>query len=321
MYVVPPEYRDKNSITDSNIPEGEEGITVFSGSHSLGDIVQKDGCVYRSEKDSNTSTPKNKLSTLEWTYLYQVNRYRCFDEYNSTITSYPDRIEYVVDSRYVDTVAFFKLKAQKVIVSVVTDETKTLENAEDGQILDADGNTIITGDNVLFHVEQKTVFRDVYNYTSYVTAQGDYQRTLVLSVFPHNAANLKITIVNEGATAEVGNIVYGRKYDLGLTLADPQPFLEHSNLFEIDRDEETGRIKSTPIVPLEDMTIPVLTETRQLERTNNKLLDLMGKACLWVALERTDRLPNLVVYGFYQRLETPISLNWTQRELIIKGVA
>jgi len=290
-------------ILSCNVPEIEEGITVFvpSSSYELKDEVQMGQDIFKSLKADNQDIPVPKTTTLSWRYLRKTNRHRAFDEYNSTITTYQDKIEYVVESRYIDTIALFKLKATSVKIELFNIDDDTFSNSLSTQEFD-------------------TVERDVHNYTSYITAQGEYQDILVSNLFPYFDTKLRITISNPSKDAEVGNIIYGRKYDLGLTLIDPQPTHELKNLYETTIDEETGTIQQVPILPTESGTISVIIPTNQIDRTKNILKKFMGEAHLWIAIQKNKKLPNLVFYGFYQRITTPIGLQMTTRNIEITGV-
>lgn len=112
---------------------------------------------------------------------------------------------------------------------------------------------------------------------------------------------MKITIT--GTNIEVGNIIYGKKIDLGIVLANNTLVLETGNLIDIEIDTETGNIKQVPIMP-KDLSVPVLIDTKDFERVKNVLDDYLGIACLFIALrEVKNQLPNIALYGFYKILE------------------
>jgi hypothetical protein len=300
-FVVP-----KNTVTilESNIPDEDSNYEQWSSkAYALGAEVQHGEDIFRSLADDNTAEPIAGTLTQYWKYLKKANKWAAFDDKNSTLTSNPLKIEYIVESRYVDYVGFFNATGQNIKVE--------LFNLNDN---------VDTAIPIKLKEEQLT-FRDVYSHASYITAETEYKKTVLMDLFPYFDTKMRITISATSGVVSIGHIIYGTKYVLGKTLASAGLTMDFSNLFDIDIDSETGEFNEVPILPRKDLTIPVLIETKDWERVTTKLTELMGQSCLYVALNEIKGVrPNIAVFGFYKTLRTPISLNHTQYELIIKGV-
>ncbi|PLY08890.1 MAG: hypothetical protein C0625_01650 [Arcobacter sp.] len=292
-------------LLESNIPDAEDGITQFveGTNYDLGVTVQKGEDIFESLIANNTSIPVATTTTIDWEYVRKANKWAAFDSFNSTITTNAEKIEYVVKSRFVDTLAFIKLKALSVTV-------ERFDLADD------------TFSNVLEVQTFQTFKRDVYSVYDMLMADHEYQDTLIVNLFPYFDVKLRISIELPNGIAEVGNMPYGRKKDLGLTLISPAPVHELKNLFDITLDERTGIVKKVPILPIEGGTIPVINNINQIERTKNIFSKLIGKAVLWIAIEKTENIPSLVLFGYYKRITTPRdNLKTITRNIIIEGTA
>ena len=116
MLLVP---KDEIVLLSSNVPSIEDDIEVFdySKTYSLGEIVQKDECIFESVKSENKDVPVANQTSPSWLYKGKVNKLRMFDDYMSTVTKYPEIIcEFRVSD--IDTVAFFNLQAISVKVEL-----------------------------------------------------------------------------------------------------------------------------------------------------------------------------------------------------------
>ena len=297
--------RENVTVLSTNLEKTDDGIDIYDDTvtYNVDKEIQKDGDIYVSLKDNITSLnlPVPGHTTLYWKYKRKVNYLRCFDPMMNTATKNANKIEYIVASRYTDTIGFFGLEAQSIKIEIFNFDDETM-------------------DTPLKIYEEITAKRDVYNYTSYATALPEFQRVLAVDIFAYPNAKLKITMSSVDATVSIGNIVYGRKYDLGLMLSEPKPILSTRNIFSKERDATTGEIQVTPTIIYKELTMNVITSTSGIERTENKLEQLNGKACLFIGLRKSDSLPNIMIYGFHEDFDTAIGLDHTIREITIKGV-
>lgn len=299
MYIVP---KKQVVILQSNLTDTDSNYTQFvpGTSYDLGAEVQYGQDIFRSMDANNTSIPVTETTTFGWKFLKKANKWASFDPYNSTKTKHVSEIMYVVESRYVDYIGLIELRANNVKLELfnLNDDIATAEP--------------------VWAYEEKTFYRKCYNYSEYITKDGTFKRTFLKDIFPYFSTKLKITIT--GTNVEVGNIIYGKKIDLGMVLINGL-VSETGNLIDIEIDSETGNIKQVPIMPKKDLTVPVLIETKDYERVKNTLEDYLGLPCLFVALKgATNKLPNVALYGFYKNIRTPIGAEYCEYELIIKGV-
>lgn len=300
MYIVP---RKQVVILESNLSDIDSNYTQFipSSSYTLGVEVQYGEDIFRSLLSENTATPVAETTTLSWKYLKKANKWAAFDPYNSTKTIHATEIMYVVESRYVDYIGIMELRASNVKLELFKLE-------DDVSIAEP-----------MWVQEEDTFYRKCFNYSEYITKDGTFKRTFLNDIFPYYGTKLKITIT--GTNVEVGNIVYGKKIDLGIVLSNNGLVSELGNLIDIEIDSETGNIKQFPIMPRKDLSVPILIETKDYERVKNVLEDYLGIACLFVALKGVkNKLPNVALYGFYKNIRTPIGAEYSEYELLIKGV-
>ncbi|MFY9088962.1 hypothetical protein [Arcobacter aquimarinus] len=299
MYMIP---KKKVLILESNLADIDSNYIQFvpNSSYALGVEVQYGEDIFRSLDGNNNSTPIPERTTIGWKYLKKANKWASFDPYNSTKTIHETEIMYIVESRYVDYIALLELRASKVKLELFKIE-------DDVSIADP-----------IWKHEEKTYYRNCFNYSEYITKDGIFKRTFMEDVFPYYGTKLKITIT--GTNVEVGNIIYGKKIDLGMVLTNGL-VEEFGNLIDIEIDRETGNIKQVPIMPRKDLTIPVYIETKNYERVKNILEDYLGIPCLFVALKGVkNRLPSVALYGFYKNIRTPIGAEYSEYELLIKGI-
>ncbi|MCG3706377.1 hypothetical protein L5F43_07755 [Aliarcobacter butzleri] len=301
MHVVP---KSKVVILDSNIPNEDSNYNQFIPGHnySLNEEVQYGEDIFRSLKDNNTKTPIPLKTSLDWKFLKKANKWAAFDEETSSLTTFETEIIYVVEVRYIDCIALLNLKARKVKFE--------LFNITD----DIDTNEPIWSD------EQITFSRKPYNYTEYIISEGVFSKTILQDIFPYYGVKLKITISNTpGRIVEIGNIIYGKKIDLGITLTGVA--LEIGNLLDIDIDKETGLVSQVPILTRKDLTIPVLIDIKDFERVEQKFTELLGIPCLFIAFNSVENVrPSLAIYGFYKTIRIPIAAEKNEYEIQIKGV-
>ncbi|WP_418180740.1 hypothetical protein ACNSOL_01335 [Aliarcobacter lanthieri] len=301
MYVVP---KNEVIILDSNITDEDFNYVQFviGNTYSLNTEVQHGEDIFRSLKDNNLDTPVSSKTTLSWKFLKKANKWAAFDEKTSSLTVNETEIIYVVQARYIDYIALLNLKARAVKFELfnISDDIDTSEP--------------------IWSKEQITYSRKPYNYTEYITSDGVFSQTILQNIFPYYAVKLKITISNtSGAIAQVGNIIYGKKIDLGITLIGVA--LEIGNLLDIDIDKDTGLINQVPIMPRKDLTIPVLIDIKDFERVEQKFTELLGKPCLFIAIESIENVrPSLALYGFYKNIRIPIGAEKNEYEIQIKGV-
>jgi hypothetical protein len=300
MYLIP---KREVVILDSNLPDIDSNYTQFiSGtSYALLAEVQYGQDIFRSLEANNMDIPVAQTTTIKWKFLGKANKWAAFDEFNNTKTKHETKVMYVVESRYVDYIGILNLKAKhvKLELYMMDDDIETIEP--------------------LRSYEADTFTRKSANYTEYAINDGTYKRTFLQSIYPYYGTKLKIEIT--GINVEVGNIIYNRKIDLGMVLANSSFALDAGNLIDIEIDSVTGNIKQVPILPRNDLTIPILMETKDYDKTTNFLQDYKGEACLFVALtEVKNKLPSIAIYGFYKNIRIPIGAKVCEYELLIKGV-
>lgn len=288
----------------TNLATQELSISQFleGTSYPADKEVQNGENIYRALKENPTEIPTTETKTLEWKYLRKANYMRAFDKYMYTKTiSENGTIVFIIEARFIDIVAFFGLKAKTVKIEMF-------------DINDA----VMT--NPIRTYEQKTSKRDVHSFRSHVAALPEYIRKTIFDVMPHINKKLRITITNGNSRVEVGNIVFGRKYEVGVTLSEPKPVKETVNIYKKEKDAVSGDLIETPSILYQRLIVRVILDNSAVERTENKFDDLNGKIYLFVASRGSPKRPPLMAYGMHKDFRTPIGINKTIREITFEGV-
>ncbi|RBQ28418.1 hypothetical protein [Aliarcobacter vitoriensis] len=298
MVIVP---RDEVVILDSNIPEVEAGIPVFSSTanYSLNQTVQFGDSIYESLKDNNKGVvPTQDKNNLNWFYKGKTNKYRMFDEYIDSISSNPNTITYSFNVSDIDTVCFLNLEAFWVKVELYN-----------------------RYNDLIFSQTKSTYTRNASNWYEWTVAKSASEKVLFFKNIPFSLnCTLKIEINKQGNIAKCGLLMFGGSINLGATLTEPKPVSSIRNIASKERLPD-GTIKFTNSRVYKRVVLNVIVETQRISQVQNILEEYTDKPLLFIGAEREDNSLNaLTAFGFFRDFDKPIGLDFTQYQIEIEGI-
>ncbi|MDS1371026.1 hypothetical protein RJ999_07960 [Aliarcobacter butzleri] len=294
MIVVP---KDEIILISSNVPEIEENIEVYNKdiTYTVRAIVQMEGCIFESNKDANTDTPIKDKTSLSWLYLGKTNKYKMFDEYMSTSTTYEDELVYKFAVNDIDTICFFGLVAQEVKIE------------------------IFQGNELVYEDIKSTYTRFASNWLEWTVQPSSYKRIIFFKNIPSfYGATLKVTISFPGSLASCSHLIFGKSLDFGMTLVDPKPTSSIRNMVSKEKQAD-GSVKISNSQVYKRVTLNVLLDTSRVDEVQNFLEEHSLTPMLFIGVEN-ESMNSLTAYGFYKDFEQPITLDYSQYQIEIEGI-
>ena len=294
MIVVP---KDEIILISSNVPEIEENIEVYNKdiTYTVRAIVQMEGCIFESNKDANTDTPIKDKTSLSWLYLGKTNKYKMFDEYMSTSTTYEDELVYEFAVNDIDTICFFGLVAQELKIE------------------------IFQGNELVYEDIKSTYTRFASNWLEWTVQPSSYKRIIFFKNIPSfYGATLKVTISFPGSLASCSHLIFGKSLDFGMTLVDPKPTSSIRNMVSKDKQAD-GSVKTSNSQVYKRVTLNVLLDTSRVDEIQDFLEEYSLTPMLFIGVEN-ENMNSLTAYGFYKDFEQPITLDYSQYQIEIEGI-
>lgn len=184
-------------LTASNVTEND--YPVWSPATTYADkarvIVLATHSIYESTSASNLGNDPTAEGTTKWVRVGSTNRWRAWDRSIGQSVTNAGSITYSLSLPGIcNAVGFIGLSAGLVRV----------------RVLDGDGVQIY--DRTLGLVDAT----DIHNYFTYFTATPEYSPVAILEDIPgYTGYTMKITVDAGVGTAKVGEIVVGKRYELG----------------------------------------------------------------------------------------------------------
>lgn len=276
-YVVPHEIELSTMNATDPYPEWDASAT-----YSLNDIVvvDADKAKYKCAADSSSGdTPKENPSI--WV-SDSMNRYALIDAYTNTQTENRDSIDFSFSAKNIDTIAFFNTEATEIYVKVE----------------DSSGGIVY----------EKTVsmrYDDLQDFGDYLYSEQELRDALNSHISPYYETTVTVSIRNPGNTAKCGNLIVGRKRDLGITLWGAT--VNNLSTAKKERDHDWGTVKLSKGLPYKIVDIPVIVDVNLVDFVQKRLEKIDGTPCLFLADdEETVRFNSLNIFGFYNDFEYPI---------------
>jgi hypothetical protein len=257
MRLIYPSTITNEWLTNSNVAENDHAEWDNATEYDLGDFVIVTGSthkVYESVQATNTGNDPTTDDGSWWAEIGATNRWKAFDGYLADKVSQSGSITYEITvpaARNVDGIAVFGPTGSTVTVSVInTSETEIYNESFDL----ADPDTVFDwlsfwkqGDT--FRNRNECVFENVPGSPGYV---------------------ITVTIDAGAETAEVAQVIFGRQYQLGITVEGTETGIEDYS--RVERDE-FGRASITR----RDYAKLVDYEVRYATDEGNRLIRLLGE--------------------------------------------
>jgi len=304
MIVVEPFDVIGGLLTSSNIPEPDA---------SFGEIVWAAGTLTRGARRIVIATHKEyevvAASTTDdpvtgaakavptWIEVGYTNRYRMFDQVNSSQSSRVSPLTVSITSpKGFNSAAIFNATG-------VTSVRYRVHSAAGALVYDKTVNAVDNSERV--------------DYWHYFFSPVIQRYKFFVNDLPR-AANSKLTVTVTGAaTVSVGTLVLGASVNLGVACYGTNFRL--INLTKVD-ENDFGDLVLTPRRKYKLVDFDVRTDKNRLDFAVNKISMLTDKPCVWAGTDDTDDAT--VVYGYHtnyqQNIDSPVKCTATIqiRELV-----
>lgn len=286
MDVILPVTVTDSILTSSTVPENDyaqwSSLTTYATGNRV--IVISTHKVYESLISSNLNNNPVTDDGTRWLEVSATNRWKAFDKKISEQVSQASSIEYVFDptGELVTSIAFFGLGASSLTV--------TFETLAAGTYFDETYSLI---DNSY-----------VFDWYSYFFEPTRYLEELVVNdIPPYLSPTITVTISEPSATAEVGQIVFGRSVNLGLAQYGTNVSIEDYSRKERD-------VFGNPIIVQRafsqraefDFTVP----TESVRRVQSVLSGIRTTPVVWNLGSDTSQY-GTTIYGFYKDFSITLS--------------
>lgn len=276
------EWLTNSNVAENDYPEWDAGTEYSVDDHVM--ITGTTHLVWRCIQDNNTGNiPTIDEADTWWALVGATNRWKAFDEYLADKVSNAGTITYeftVPASTNVDRVAVFGPTGSTVTVSVVN-ASETEIYSESYSLADPDM---------------------VYDWLQF-WKQGDkfrYRNECIFEDVPGSPGYVISVTIDAGAeTAEVGQIIIGRGYDLGVVVNGTELSIE-------DYSDITRNQFGRPSITRRDYAKLVDYEVVYATDEGNRLLRLLGELrgipTVFYDSIGTDQM-GTTTYGIYRRFK------------------
>ena len=232
---------------------------------------------------AGTTATLPELDLVNWLDFGPTNKWAMFDAQTSTQTTATTSLTVTVATGIIDSVALIGTSADQVSI--------TLRDGLGGPVIYS-ASMGLAGD-IATDWYQHFFFDPLVRRT-----QGVFQ-----GLPPYGSSHLTITMSGGGAIA-LGNVVFGRKSDLGDTQYNPS-----SGITDYSR-KTTDDFGVTTFVRRDfskRLSASLMIDNLQLNRIQRTLYDLRATPCVWIGSDLPEFDEALVVYGFYKDFSTVVA--------------
>jgi len=258
---------DETNLTATNLTESTSEWDVAT-TYDAGDEVHvvSTKTVYVSAIDSNTGNDPTTSDSDTWIIKGAMNKWAAFDAFVANLATNAGTITYSIDAtKIVNGIAFFGLKADDIEITV-----------SDGG---AQSETITAELLKLDHING--------SWYNWFTGGRPKSREYVFLALPYYgpSTEIDITITANSGDAQVGQVVLGRVFQLGETLAGVN--LRSQNFTRYIEDE-FGNLTTIPRVSIRKPEIDVFVNSGNVRRGERFLRDTQGRATVFIGSENVE---------------------------------
>ena len=292
------------TLSASSVPEDQyNGAATSDGEWSAGtydvdDIVYYTGDiphkVYKSVATSNTAVPGTDVE--KWTDLGATDRWRMFDEYINTVTSYSGDLVVTIDATDCDYVGLFNCVAQGIDFSLSV------------------GGTVVASESI-----DMDMFVP-YDYDEWFFMDSEFSPRVIWT-FPMytSTALLTITFYNVGGLSSCGMCVVGSGFFVGRTLFDSEVgFDDYSYKYE---NETTGAVKMLPGNYRDVGSFKVWANADRMDMIKLKLIQNRGLLALYDFNNDETNYDSFIFLGFTPKHRIGLKMKTLSRiDFTMEGV-
>lgn len=276
---------DDDVLKSSNVPENDYSEWNSGTTYADGDrvIVTDEGVhkIYESLKDSNLNNyPPDNISGADpwWLEVDSTNRWKMFDAYVSTQTSYSGDITLSLDITKCDYIAFFQLESDEIQLSLKYEGTEVWTHTED-------------------------LLKDTSSsWSDFFFGEIEYKEDLAIQLggLYSNDATLDVTISALSGTTKCGHLVIGRASFLGDAKWNIKAGINDYSRRSVD---SYGRTYLAQGYWSKRTELELLVRTDGLDSLYKRLASLRSTPCVWVINNESTDYETLLVFGFYRNLD------------------
>lgn len=284
-------------LTASNVPEDDYPAWASGTTYAVGDYVIRTAThrVYRRLlAGAGTTAPES--DALNWLDVGATNRWRCFDQSNTTTTTHAGTITYTITPGVVvGAVAFVNATAASITVEV--------SDPVDGVIY---SKTV--------DMQAPPTSADWFSYVF------DPINTKTLAIFEglpsYRTGVINITVTAASGNASLGVLLLGSMLHVGMGVRQGAQL----SVTDYSRKEQDDFGNYTIVRRgfSKKASYDAIMDNADIDRIIAALADLRSIACLWIGSARYE---SSVIYGFYKDFSVVIAyVNHSQVSLSIEGL-
>lgn len=249
--------------------------SVYAGgtSYSLGDVVIDTATHHEYESLANANLGNALTDATKWLDLGSNNRYRMFDQINSSLTIRDENINVTVDiNGRADGIAMLNILAATVQIIVTADAVEVYN--ETYSLVDDSG---------------------IDNWYEYFFEPIVRRSNLIVVDLPNVAdPTIQIILDNETGSTEVGTVVIGQTKDLGLTVYGARTGIQDYSRKVTDEFGNTTIVERTFA---KRGSFDVVVANAKIDALSDLLSAYRATPVVWIG---TDDYASTWIYGFYK---------------------
>lgn len=283
MIIIEPQVVTDAVLTASNVPESDHPAYAPATTYAIGDKVIVVGVdihkIYESLQSTNTGNDP-ATSPEHWLDLGATNRWRMFDESNSSTTSNPDSINI--------TLATSGLANGIGLLGVVADTIQViLTDALDGVVYDK--------------TETLSSVEGVNDWYTYFFNPIELRSTVINLDLPNYAnTTINIIITNTASNAECSTCIIGTQQNLGLTQYGASLGIQDYSLKQKDAFGNTTILERAFS---DNGSFTLELDSYQVDKVHSTLSKYRATPILYIGSEIYG---STVIYGFYKDFSVTI---------------
>lgn len=265
-----------NVENDANIPVWTSGENIIAGNERRYEAPNKHWIVIAKVNHvaGLSNAPQNMLTDPYWTFKYETNPRRMFDNSSSSQSTQLNSIDTTLAiTRAINSLAFINVECRSIQVIMYN----------------------FNGDEV-FNKEY-TMIRDdlIYDWWTYLFTPIQFKTDLIVTDLPiHNLSSIRVIIKNPGAIAKCGALVVGQLVDAG----ESQYGLKRGiRDFSTKTADDFGNYIITKRIFSKTMTIATKISSARFSELVDKLDTLRATPTVYLG---ADDYTATFIYGFYK---------------------
>jgi hypothetical protein len=287
FYLTRPFTIDEDALVSSNVPEDDYGVWNSGTTYALADrvIVTDDSGsptlsvhnIYESLQGSNTNhdpVDDDQTAPVWWILVSKTNRWKMFDNSNSSQTQNADSIEVELNITSRPNAVFFG--------NVEASEIQVIQK-------DNLGNEVF---NQTFTMIENTGSTSYYSwFLSQLRRKVDL---FVTGLQPYAGGKVYAVITNTGSTAKCGTMIVGFAENVGFTQLGASVGISD---FSVKRQNDFGDFEILERAFNKKGEFNIFVENAAIDRLQNNLASVRATAILYVG---STAYASTFIYGFYR---------------------